>query len=481
MALLLMVLGFAIGQALFPVAIRFDSGGQPQAFGYAGGLFGVAVAFCIWFVMTVVAYFGGGRILMASSRAHRIQKEDHPQLFNVVEEMTIASGLPKMPDVYIIDDMALNAFATGRDPDHAAVAVTAGLLSRLNRDQLQGVIAHEIGHVVNRDILFMQMLAIMLGAIVMIAQGFLRGMFYSGGARRAGRSRSSSKGGGQAQAIMLIVAIVLAILAPLFAQLIYLAASRRREYLADAQAAVLTRYPEGLASALQVISGDTLELASANKATAPMYISNPLQKKKLKSAGLFSTHPPMEERVKILRGMVGNASFVEYQRATQTLGGAASIPASALAETKAVPIREARPDARKKLDPKQQLRQVGDALRNANRFVFLPCVCGLRIKLPPDFKHDKVACPKCHRALAVPVAGLAGAAALGEAVTGGIAPDTGPAKAKRGKEPLKVTRRGKGWQSFKCTCGKTMTLSAAFAGQQVTCRNCKRQIIVDHA
>ncbi|MBI5092194.1 MAG: M48 family metallopeptidase [Candidatus Hydrogenedentes bacterium] len=405
MALLLGALGFFIGMAFFtapshPVYAEYPGHGPrtPQM-DFTGGFLGLTIAMAVWFFMTLISYFAGANILLAASGARQIQKEDHPQLFNVVEEMSIAAGLPKMPDVYVMDDMAVNAFATGRDPRHAAVTVTAGLLGKLNRDQLQGVIAHEVGHIYNRDILFMQMLGVMAGSIVIIADTFTRSLWYSGGRRRSGRS-SSEGGGGQGQAIMMVIAVVLAILAPILAQIIFLVASRRREYLADAQAAVFTRYPEGLASALEVISRDPVELSSVNRVTAPMYITNPL--KGMSVAGLFSTHPPTEERIHILRNMGGNATFAEYQRAAQSVGESGALPVAALVGDKTVPIRGAHPDAVAAQDVRQQTRQVGDMLRAANHFTFVTCSCGVRMKIPPNFTQSQVQCPRCHATLAVP-------------------------------------------------------------------------------
>jgi heat shock protein HtpX len=379
-AALLFALGGAIGEYVQP----------------GGGVFGVGAAGVVWFVLTLVSYFQGDSILLGLSGARRIEKRDHPRLFNVVEEMSIAAGLPKVPDVYIIEDTALNAFATGRKPERASVAVTSGLLQRLNRDQLQGVIAHEISHVVNRDVLFMTLVGVMVGAIVMISDAFLRGMFRSG---RYTHSRSSRRGGGGGgNAIMLILALVLAILAPVLAQLIYFAASRRREYLADANAAVLTRYPEGLASALEAISGDPTPAASANRATAPMYIVNPLRAHGGEGSSAFSTHPPTSERVRILRSMAGAASFPEYQRAWQQVGGAhaGQLPASALAAGAGVAIRAPQAETQ---DVATRRHQAGDAIRRAERYAFLSCPCGLRLKLPPDFPGGEVECPRCHRRL----------------------------------------------------------------------------------
>lgn len=466
MAFLLMALGYVIAEA-----VGRHAGAQ------GAGVIGVVIALIIWLVMTLVTFVSGDKILLAVSRARAIEKGDHPQLFNVVEEMTIAAGLPKMPAVYVIDDMALNAFATGRNPEHAAVAVTAGLLGKLNRDQLQGVIAHEMSHVINRDVLFMTIIGIMLGSIVIISQVFLRS-FRFGGRRRYG---SSSRQGGQGQALMLILAIVLAILAPILANLIYLMISRRREYLADANAAVLTRYPDGLASALEVIANDTVEVSSANRATAPMYIANPFKKMGLRASSFFSTHPPIEERIRILRSMGGTVSYGAYQQAWKEIGGksAGRLPESAIHDSKAQPARGAYAEPAKK-GPKEQLREAGDLLRKVNRFVFLPCVCGLTIKLPPDFKQDHVECPRCHQNVAVPVAQLAAAEQMATAAAGqGGDTEVPEAPAAAAALPLAIARTPGVWQSFKCSCGGTVTLSPSFLASEVRCGACGRAVRVD--
>jgi heat shock protein HtpX len=262
-----------------------------------GALFGLALAFVVGIISGLATYYGGDRIVLAASRAKEVRHEDAPVLFNVVEEMAIAGGLP-MPKVYIIEDSAPNAFATGRDPEHASVAVTSGLLNKLNRDELQGVIAHEMSHVGNYDIRYAMLVGILVGMTVLISDFFLRGLWFGGG--RGGRREG---GGGNIQLIMLIIAIVLAILAPLFARLLQLSISRQREYLADATAVQLTRNPKGLADALQKISGDREVLEVANRATAHLYIVNPIKRFEKRSKGLFSTHPPMEERIKVLRAM----------------------------------------------------------------------------------------------------------------------------------------------------------------------------------
>ncbi|NLT27682.1 MAG: M48 family metallopeptidase, partial [Dehalococcoidales bacterium] len=240
MGALLFVIGYFLGLYFF------DS-----------GIGGLLIAIALWLIMTLVGYFQGDSILLASAGAKKIKHDDHPRLYNIVEEMRIASGLPKTPDIYIIDDPSLNAFATGRDPNKAAVAITSGLLQQLNRDELQGVMAHEISHIKNRDVLLMAMTSVLLGAIVMLSWYGSRIMIFGGGG-----SRRDSSSGGAAQGIIMIVALLLMILAPIFAQLIYFAISRKREYLADASAAMYTRYPEGLASALEKLGASSGQLKS---------------------------------------------------------------------------------------------------------------------------------------------------------------------------------------------------------------------------
>ena len=277
--------------AVFGYVIGYAWIGDP-----ASALFGLGLAFVAGSISGVVSYYAGDRMVLAASRAREVTNDEVPQLFNVVEEMAIASGLP-MPMVYIIEDSAPNAFATGRDPEHASVAVTSGLLEKLDRDELQGVIAHEMAHVGNFDIRYAMLVGILVGTTVLISDFFLRGLWFGGG--RGGRR----EGGGQAQLIMIIVAVVLAVLAPIFARLLQLSISRQREYLADATAVKLTRNPKGLADALQKISGDTEVLEVANRATAHLYIVNPIKKFEKRAKGLFSTHPPIEERIQILRSL----------------------------------------------------------------------------------------------------------------------------------------------------------------------------------
>jgi len=245
----------------------------------------------------LVSYFTGTKVIMAVSGAHKVSPEDEKQLHNIVEELCVASGLPK-PDIYIIEDSAPNAFACGRNPEHSAIAVTRGLMAKLNRNELQGVIAHELSHVQNFDILFGTLVSVLVGTIVLMCDLFLRMSIFGG------RRRRSSNNSGQAGAIIAIIAIALMILAPIFATIIQLAVSRKREYLADSTGAKMTRNPEALASALLKIADDPDPLEAANRGTQHLYIVNPLKgKAHAVSQSLFSTHPPIADRVARLRAM----------------------------------------------------------------------------------------------------------------------------------------------------------------------------------
>ena len=276
-------------------AIGLIAGETPETavVGLLGGL-------VVWGVLLLVNAFGGESVLLASANAREISHADAPQLFNVVEEMRIAAALPAMPKVYIVDTPVPNAFAVGLNPERACVAVTRGLLERLGRDELQAVVAHELGHIANRDTLFMTIAGVTLGAIVLLADFGMRMLFWGGGRRRS----SGNKNGGPAVAVAMVAAIALAILAPLVARLLYFACSRQREFLADASAAQFTRNPAALADALRKIaSQQDPRKIPANRVVAPMYAVNPLAARG--SSSIFGTHPPTEERIRRLLEMHG--------------------------------------------------------------------------------------------------------------------------------------------------------------------------------
>jgi heat shock protein HtpX len=278
------LLGFAIGYAVV---------GAPE-----GGIGATGLALAFGSISGVASYFGGDKLVLTVSGAKPVTEQSGSQLLNIVREMAIAANVP-MPAVYVIEDTAPNAFATGRDPKHASIAVTTGLLEKLDREELQGVIGHELSHVRNFDIRFALIVGVMVGAIAILADFFLRFTFWGGG------RRSSSREGGGAQAIIVVIAIVLAILAPIISRLIQLAVNRQREYLADASAVELTRNPYGLERALAKISGDKEVLEVANRGTQHMYFTNPIKKFEARASGLMSTHPPIIDRINRLRQLTG--------------------------------------------------------------------------------------------------------------------------------------------------------------------------------
>ncbi|MFZ2225843.1 MAG: M48 family metallopeptidase [Candidatus Moraniibacteriota bacterium] len=251
----------------------------------------VAVIFSV--LMSFGSYWWSDKIVLAMSSAKPINHDSNKEIYHLVENLCITAGLPA-PKIYIIDDSAMNAFATGRDPQHGVICLTTGIISRLKKTELEGVIAHELSHIGNRDILLSTVVVILVGFVTLLADFFRHWAFF-------GRRGGDNEGGGQLRLIMIILAVVLSILAPIAGVLMQLAISRKREFLADADGALLTCYPEGLASALEKISRDTEPLEAANRATAHLFIANPFKGKKVSK--LFMTHPPIEERVKALRGM----------------------------------------------------------------------------------------------------------------------------------------------------------------------------------
>ena len=291
-------LGFSIGYAIT---------------GSAAGAAGVtAFALGIGALTGVGSYFSGDKLVLAVSQARPVDAAAAPQLMNVVQEMALAANVP-MPAVYIIDDTAPNAFATGRDPAHASIAITSGLLEKLDREELQGVIGHELSHVRNFDIRFSLIVGVMVGTIALLADFFLRFTFWGG---MSGRRSSRDSGGNGIAALIMVVAIVLAILAPIISRFIQLAVSRQREYLADASSVELTRDPYGLERALAKIATDQEVLEVANRGTQHMYFTNPIKKFEARSSGLMDTHPPILDRINRLRQLTGEAPLQTADVAT---------------------------------------------------------------------------------------------------------------------------------------------------------------------
>ncbi len=366
------------------------------------GPLGAFVAFVVWAIQMLFAYYSGGNMLLSISNAIKIEKGDHPQLYNIVEEMKIASRLPAMPEIYVIDDASINAFATGRSPEHSAVAVTRGLLNHMNRDQIQGVIAHEISHITHRDTLYMTILAVSLGTIILLVVGLreIIGAGMRGSARYSGRGRKDAVGLILFLFVIYIFALLLSLIAPLIAQIIYFACSRQREYLADAGAVVYTRNPEGLASALETIAKhyQRQPATDVNQIIAPLYIVNPLETLNLDTSSIFSTHPPLQRRIQILRDIARTPSL-SYEQAWQKAEGKKW--KQGISTTPATSPPSSTPSITQSLtststlhEPLQNARITGNAIMKAQNYTFLKCKCGVILKVPPAYK-GKVICPRC--------------------------------------------------------------------------------------
>ncbi len=386
MAALLLLIGYLLGQRFF-----------------GSGIAGLIIAIVLWAGLTLYAYYRGDRFLLRTSRAQKIAPDAYRRLYNVVKEMRIASGLERMPDIYVLDDPSLSSFAIGRDPSHASIAVTVGLLVELNRDELQGVIAHEIAHIRNRDVLLMTMSSILLGIVAILVSWIW--LLFSGGASRSRRD-SSRKGCARFLACLplgfllifpklLILLFGSLLLVPISERLIHLAISRKREYLADAYAALYTRYPEGLASALEKIGNSTRQLQSANRATASMFIINPYRQKGMRASDRTSTHPPLSERICILRNMAG-ASLGDYNSAYCQVHGGREVIAATSAAAGAPPLATAAAAAGAgEPDLVQRAREASDVMWKMKNYRTLSCGCGTRLRVPPEFKDPSVRCPHC--------------------------------------------------------------------------------------
>ena len=445
MAVILLLIGFTGGELLAPNA----------------GVFGLLLALLLWGGMMVAYFTSAESILMSSANARELKREESPQLFNIVDEMRLASGLGFMPRIYLIDDPAPNAFAVGRKPETSSITVTTGLMYRLNRDELQGVIAHEMGHLKNRDVQFMTLAAVMLGSIVILSEIVRRSLWYGG----RGRSRSDSRngsGGGQAQIIILIVGLLFAILGPIMAQLLYFACSRKREYLADASGAQFTRYPEGLASALEKISQAHVPLSFASKATAPMFIINPLSATEDQPDSIFSSHPPTSARIRVLRAMTG-ASFTDYEAAYRKTKGGSLIGTKTLQSAPTEPIRAPSSEG-----PIQTRQDAHDVARRASGYMRVKCSCGLEVSVPEGYEQDSIRCIRCGSILPIPSTDTTPPPLSAPSAVPPVIP----------LAPLQFHRTGTGWESFRCACGRTVQLSPAFDASQIRCEACGRTITV---
>jgi heat shock protein HtpX len=408
------VLGAILVGAIIPLLIALLKDITPAIFGI-----GILVLYSIiWISVILFAYSKGDDMLISLVGAKKITTGDLHRLLNIVEEMKIASGLETVPSIYIIDDPAMNAFALGCRPDKAAIIVTSGLLAKLNRDELQGVIAHEMAHIKNRDVLLMglcvslfQIITTMSwcmiplienknfflgrGRWVVVLITFLVAAFFALIQLPAGYSDLDDF----LRVAWMSYFLGFILLMPLIAQLTCNAFARRREYLADACSALYTRYPEGLASALQKIATSTEQLKSANMTTAALYIINPFREKGMAASDSTETHPPISERIRILRAMA-HASYAEYDRAYREIRGIDTgiIPKYATAISGPLAIRESIPD---ELDHIQRVRETSNLIWNVNNYKTINCDCGTKMRLPPGFKLAEVRCPHCGKIIPV--------------------------------------------------------------------------------
>lgn len=479
--LLIFLMGFFLVLFGSVIGMAFADAYHPYA-----GLAGAGAAALIWVVMLLASLYASDSVLLSISSAHEVDKDTYPQLYNVVEEMVIAGSLPAMPKVYVVDDPAPNAFAMGKSPKDSHVCVTAGLLAVCSRDELQGVVAHEIGHIVNRDVLYMTVAATMLGSILLISEVFLRSFRFST-MRYTSRSRRS---GGKGAAAILLISLVFAILAPILARILYFTISRKREYLADATSARFTRYPEGLASALEKIGNSTVKLMDSQSVTAPFYIVNPSRQSIHDS--VFATHPPLSERITILRAMSQGAGYLDYMKAyiKVTRKRRALIPAADLKEPGRVGIRPPHEEgAAALLSPAESRRRAGDIMRAVNDFAFVTCLCGLKIKLPPEYAKDTILCPRCKRMHSVPKpdAGSTGAVLAASAAMSSL----GPAHPERAEQEYNGQGQASSqeveltpgkWQTITCrTCGHPYEISPRFGSRKLVCSGCGSLILFSRA
>jgi heat shock protein HtpX len=498
---ILLIVGYVLGDVIY----TFLMPAQAEHYHSNKAIFAVIFAVFIGMVELVqifLIFHRKPRSLIKLLDLRPADKQQFAQLNNIIAEMSIASGLSTPPDAYIIPSAALNAVAMGTSAGNGAIAITAGLIGVCNRDELQGVVAHELSHLINRDSQLLEVCRSTLGMVIVLRDVMLRSIYWGSiGKSNYRTSKSSGKGGSGLHLVITIIGVIFAIMAPLMIRLIYFMLSREREYLADAVSAKLTRYPAGLASALTKIALSTHSMNGVDKVTSAAFIEQPYGDVIVTRKGT-STHPPIWNRIRILRKMTGGSGYIDYKRAYEEVmqSKVDFMPDSVAASIISFPVRmgEALASEPQLVTNKEEMKGIEknirseDVVRLADGYKFINCDCGLDIKIPPAYNKPEIKCPRCGRIHAIkdrmqkPTLSMVAADIQEAGVLGILNKDV--QKSPLGNidyssEPRQVyDRRGKGWEEIDCWCGAKVQLSPSFLGRFVNCQKCKRQIdIVEKA
>ncbi|MCF7912496.1 MAG: M48 family metalloprotease [Candidatus Cloacimonetes bacterium] len=492
--LIVMAVGYILGDIIYtmyiPVrSLEYEGKRIIFSLGFAG-LTGLLEILQIYFVFT-----GKPRLLFNRLGMNVAERTKFQKLHNVISEMTIAAGLSQTPVAYVIPSRTLNAMAFGSSPDSCAIAVTAGLLAVCNRDELQGVIAHELSHIINRDALLLEVCRNSLGIVEVLREFMLRSIYWSPVGRLNYRISSGKGRSSGAHLIFLLFGIIFTLIAPILVNVIYLTISREREYLADAVSAKLTRYPVGLASALTKIAYSTHSIDDIDKVTSAAFISQPRGDMTITGKG-SRTHPPIWNRIRILRLMSGGAGYIDYQKAYNAvmLQNPGFMPGSMRGDIAGIPLRmaEAMPDEPGGVDSLKEMSiladegRIDDIFRLTEGYRFIDCQCGMKIKVPVDYDKFEIKCPRCGKIhkLGENMASLLTAMLDESAVTG----ETAAAEIIRevlteknepdysSEEEQTYVKVENSWQEILCKCGSKVQISPNFLGRFISCRKCKRRI-----
>lgn len=476
----LLFIGLGLCLILFFSSIGFYIGNSK------GAVISVFIAFILWFIFTIISMIGRNSLKLQLEDTKLVNKRNFTQVFNVVDEISIAANLPASPNVIIIPERSPNAYTVGTSIRQSVIILTAGLIVQMNRDELQGVVAHEIAHIINQDVQFMSNVRAIYKVATFIPNLMVRpfknigkypqrscsGGYYGGG----GSGISGGSGGGGAGCFFFLFIFVIFLITGIVAKILYMSISKTREYLADACAARLTRYPEGLASALEKISESYDRLYSADKITAPMFIVNPLENSDRSFSGSSNTHPPTYQRIKILRQMSHGASYIDYQNAYSQVTGKSKrlIPSSGIMNEHNVKIREGTSGKGQAFQSNKKLiRNINDFIMAINNYTFINCSCGLKLKLPQNFTLSNIVCPRC---------GLLYDITSYNEKEKRIDPENEEQNVEvtTDKEPFiyKRTMQKDDWETFTCPCGKPKQIAPNFNKPYFYCNKCGRKIIV---